>query len=242
MTDEESIKKYEALLNRLGKRPRTVLELILKNGSVSTYELGQLGYDQPPRAAQDLKEAGVSLKVSYGRHHKTGSRMAIYSLADIIDENSFLGRRHFPKRFRQEILQRFDYKCNICNTTYPARILQLDHRVPYIVGGEGKKLYVEDYQPLCGSHQRSKSWECEHCPNRIERILEVCRTCYWACPDGNYTHVATRPERRTDITWSDAEEIELYEKLQERASREGKDISSLLKDIAAHEIYPEDID
>ena len=45
-------KKYESLLPTLGKRPRVVLEHILKNGSVSTYELGQLGYDQPPRAAK----------------------------------------------------------------------------------------------------------------------------------------------------------------------------------------------
>ncbi len=51
--------RYAELLARLGKRPKAVLERILKNGSVSTYELGQLGYDQPPRAAQDLKEAGV---------------------------------------------------------------------------------------------------------------------------------------------------------------------------------------
>lgn len=154
----ERRKAYAALLENLGKRPRAVLEKILENGSVSTYELGQLGYDQPPRAAQDLKECGVKLKVAFGKHPKTGARMAIYSLADSAEAElqAAAGRRIFPSTFRADVLHAHGSRCNLCGTPYPPKSLSLDHRIPFIVGGESDDLRVRDFQPLCGSHQRKK--------------------------------------------------------------------------------------
>ena len=103
---------------------------------MSTYELGQLGYDQPPRAAQDLKEAGVRLTTSFGKHPKSGARMAIYALAGLDEDAAFSGRRALPKKFREQVLERFQKRCNICNEEHPARLLQLNHRVPYIIACE----------------------------------------------------------------------------------------------------------
>lgn len=42
------------------KRPRTVIDHILKHGYVTTEELKeQYGYDHPPRAARDVREQGI---------------------------------------------------------------------------------------------------------------------------------------------------------------------------------------
>lgn len=223
--------KYAALLKLLGKRPKAVLEKILANGSVSTYELGKLGYDQPPRAAQDLKEYGVRLQTTFGKHPNSGARMAIYSLADQQDGlgSGLQGRQAFPKAFRTSVIEKFQGRCNICNSPYPSTVLQLDHRIPYIVGGEADSLTEGDFQPLCGSHQRKKSWECEHCGNREGKDLTVCRSCYWAYPDGDYTHVAMRGERRLDISWIGEEEIAHYDFLRDLAKHDKQSLSELVK-------------
>jgi hypothetical protein len=226
----ELVERCRELLPKLGKRPRTVLEKILENGSVSTYELGQLGYDQPPRAAQDLKEAGVVLKTTFGRHPSTGARMGVYSIAGISGDAAFKGRAAFPKAFRQAMLKRSGSRCNICNTHHPQTVLQIDHRIPYIVAGESDGLLESDFQMLCGSHQRSKSWECEHCQNRFDHNANTCRSCYWAFPDGEYSHVALRLERRVDLTWAGAE-VDLYDRIEAIAAENGKTTAMLLKDI-----------
>lgn len=225
--------EYKELLESLGKRPRTVLELILREGSVSTYKLGQLGYDQPPRAAQDLKEAGVRLKVTYGKHPKTGSRMAIYSLADENEDPraTARGRRAFPKALRKAVLDAFQNRCSVCSEEYDPTVLQLDHRIPYIVGGDPKEFHVKDFQPLCASHQRSKSWVCEHCPNREDKVTKVCMSCYWAIPDGDYTHIATVAERRVDVTWKGDQDRKTYRRLRSLAAKEGKSVPEVIKNL-----------
>jgi len=43
------------------KRARFVLDSIVKNGSVSTIQLKDAGYDHPPRAARDAVELGFAL-------------------------------------------------------------------------------------------------------------------------------------------------------------------------------------
>lgn len=227
-------KKYAALLENLGKRPRAVLEKILENGSVSTYELGQLGYDQPPRAAQDLKEAGVRLKASFGRHPNTGSRMAIYSLAESEEQalEALSGRRAFPSKFRAEVTEAHSSRCNLCYSEYSAKSLSLDHRIPFIVGGEPDTLQVADFQTLCGSHQRKKSWECEHCPNREKRDLEVCRSCFWAFPEA-YTHMATLPIRQLDLNFVGSSETKTFDRFRKVCLKLGTGYVETLKKLIA---------
>jgi len=222
--------KYKRLLAGLGKRPRTVLEILLKNGEVSTYELGELGYDQPPRAAQDLKEHGVRLVTTFGKHPKTNARMAIYRLAEDGEEvvGSSTGRVAFPKAFREEVFEHFNNRCNVCNVQYNARSLQLDHRIPFLVAGEAVEFRVPDFQPLCNSHQRAKSWECEHCPAREAAETTQCKTCYWAIPDGSYLHIAGRQERRADVTFV-GEEIAIYDALVKRAKTAKASVAETIK-------------
>ena len=223
-------KKYESLLPTLGKRPRVVLEHILKNGSVSTYELGQLGYDQPPRAAQDLKEAGVKLNVVFGKHPKTGKRMAIYSLLNEEPQNEVKnGRTAFPKLFKESLFAKHGYRCNICNSVYSSTVLQCDHRVSFILAGEVENLELDKFQPLCAPHQRAKSWECEHCPNRETKDENICKTCFWAIPDGEYTHIATRHERNVNISFKSDEEMILLKALIASAKQNNTSLENEIK-------------
>ncbi len=45
------------------KRPRTVIDHIIKHGSITTEELRfRYGYDHPPRAVRDVRECGVPIE------------------------------------------------------------------------------------------------------------------------------------------------------------------------------------
>ena len=57
---EEFLKQLKAVT---AKRPRVVIDHILKHGHVTTEELKSLyGYDHPPRAARDVREQGIPLE------------------------------------------------------------------------------------------------------------------------------------------------------------------------------------
>lgn len=52
------LQRIKAVTN---KRARYVLDAIVKNGSISTIQLKEAGYDHPPRAARDAVELGFAL-------------------------------------------------------------------------------------------------------------------------------------------------------------------------------------
>jgi hypothetical protein len=214
---------YEKLIPKLkSARARKALKYILENGSVSTYELAKMGYGHPPRAAQDLKEAGVALKTTYPRKHpETGNRMGSYVLnaEKPITEDNFSGRGALPKNLEQELYDHYGVSCNLDAYDHGKRSLQADHRIPYAVSGDPEGFDVDDWQILCGSHQRKKSYECENCPNYAEKDVDVCRSCFWAFPE-DYTHIATRPVKRLDLTWGE-ERMHIYDKVEEYATKNG---------------------
>ena len=48
----------------IAKRPRTVIEHILKHGFITTEELkDKYGYNHPPRAVRDVKEHGIPIEM-----------------------------------------------------------------------------------------------------------------------------------------------------------------------------------
>ena len=69
-----------------GKRPKTVIDHILKHGHITTEELkNKYGYDHPPRAARDVRELGIQLETfrveaangrKAGRDHKAPTQSA----------------------------------------------------------------------------------------------------------------------------------------------------------------------
>lgn len=160
--------------------------------------------------------------------------MGVYWLADEQPflEGTFNGRQAFSKDFRRTCLEKYESKCVFCASVVEESRLQIDHRVPYQIAGEVNVQNLTEFMPLCCSHQRTKSWICEHCPNYIKKDASVCKSCFWAIPDADYMHVATVPERRLDLLWKGEQEVRSFEALKARARKENLPLADYLKKLA----------
>lgn len=214
------------------KRPKTVIEHILKHGQITTEELKNLyGYNHPPRAARDVKEHGIPIE----RVTVTGSdgrKIAAYRFGDpaAVKVRRFDGRTGLSKQIKDALIAKYGCRCFIYLEEVPEASLQIDHRVPFEVGGESETMAPEDFMLLCGSANRAKSWSCEHCENwRNLKQREICLTCYWAYPE-NHTHVAMQQLRRVDLIWQGAETAQ-YERLKADAASAGMEIPDFVKDV-----------
>jgi len=234
-TAELAKKPSKEILEAIGrvtsKRPRTVLEHILEHGFITTDELKSLyGYNHPPRAARDVREAGIPLE-TFKVKGPDGRSIAGYRLpADLaVDASRVGGRRAFPKAFKEALLERYGSRCHLCGARMESRALQIDHRIPYEIGGDAAvELNVDDFMLVCGSCNRSKSWTCEHCPNWQQRDPSVCASCAWAFPE-DYEHVATVQQRRLTLTWQ-AGEVPVFDQLKGEADQAGLDLADYLKE------------
>jgi len=226
---KDFIKKLESVN---AKRPKTVIDHILEHGFVTTEELSQLyGYDHAPRAARDVRELGIPLE-TFRVKGKSGRKIAAYRFGDIskIRNGRIGGRKVWPKEFKRDLVSANGERCAGCFTTFEERYLQIDHRVPYEVGGDLEgDLDVADYMLLCGSCNRAKSWSCEHCRNwKTDHLIDVCKTCYWANPE-HYKHVALRLIRRLDITWTE-DEVAEYDRLVKLSNYAKRDLPDFVKE------------
>lgn len=207
------------------KRPRVVLDHILKHGQVTTQDLRDTyGYNHPPRAARDVREHGIPLE-TFRVRGQDGRMIAAYRfpVTAQVRGKPRRGRRAFPKAFKQQLLKRYGARCHICDAELEPRYLQIDHRVPYEIARDepSRQLRVRDYMLLCTECNRGKSWSCESCPNRHgAKRVGVCRSCYWARPE-RYQHIATVPHRRLVISWQGSEEVERFAQLVEQARASG---------------------
>ena len=225
------------------KRPRTVLDHIIKHGSVTTEELQSLyGYDHAPRAAADVRDAGIPLETSMVRSERTGRKIAAYSFGhpeDIV-EGRIGGRKAFSKGFKDALVERYDSRDAITGERLNPRYLQIDHRVPYRVAGDAPhdESRPDEYMLLDASSQRAKSWSCEHCQNwQDQRDEDTCRSCFWAWLE-RYDHIAGEPVRRVDIEWRGAE-IVVFERLRSRAEAEDSTVAAYIKRLLARILGPE---
>jgi hypothetical protein len=200
------------------KRAKIVIDHILEHGFITTETLEtDYGYSHPPRAARDVREQGVPL-VTLRVKASDGRTIAAYKLGDIskIHFGKTLGRRTYTKAFKRELFEQQNGKCAICAGYFEERYLQIDHRVPYEIGGDDFiNDFVNTYMLLCATCNRAKSWSCEHCPNWHQHLVDICLNCYWASPI-EYEHIATFQERRTDIRWEQSE-LPLYDALNKEA-------------------------
>jgi hypothetical protein len=230
----ERIKKVTA------KRPRTVLDHILKHGHITTEELRDTyGYNHPPRAARDVREHGITLE-TFRVTGSDGRKIAAYRFATTAarEKEARGGRQAFPKSLKKALLARDGEVCQICSAQLASRYLQIDHRVPYEIAGDtpGTQLRAADFMLLCGSCNRAKSWSCEHCHNRSGRRLKrICQSCYWASPK-RYAHIAMSPSRRLDLVWLGDGEVAIYNALEQEAQRRNISVRELilayLQDVA----------
>ena len=202
----------EAIKKVTGKRPRTVIDHIVAHGHITTEELeSTYGYAHPPRAARDVREAGIPLETFKVRGSQ-GRTIAAYRFGDPskIEAHKLGGRRTFPKSLKDSLVERPGARCEICLASYDARHLQVDHAVPYEVVGDVDELEmnVDDFLLLCASCQRAKSWTCESCVNLTrDRDPAVCANCQ-LCSPSNYAHMATEEIRRLELVWQGDEVAE----------------------------------
>lgn len=213
------------------KRPRTVIDHIIKHGQITTDELKDIyGYNHPPRAARDVRENGIPLDTTI---HVTedGRRVGVYSFADPskIKGGRIGGRKVFSKAFKADLVAAYGEKDHISGERMESRYLQIDHRIPYEVAGDDSR-DPADYMLIDASNQRAKSWSCEHCRNFLEiHDAAICRGCFWAWPE-DYEHIAMEQERRLVITWQ-GDAVEVFDRLKDRADQEGTDVREVAKRI-----------
>src|SRR3989304_5683934 len=122
-------KKIKRLLASItNKRARVVIQHILKRGFITTEDLEKkYGYNHPPRAARDVREAGIPLE-TFRVRSSDGRSIAAYKFGDLsqIREGRLQGRRTFPKKLKDELYEISGGKCAICSGVFEARYLQID--------------------------------------------------------------------------------------------------------------------
>lgn len=214
------MKKYpKSFLDKLNsataKRPKTVIQHILEHGFVTTEELEQLyGYKHAPRAARDVRELGIPLEM-YRVKSSDGRSIGAYRFGDpALAENTVsktAGRTALSMALKKALIEKFGSKCFIYLQPMEEKVLQVDHRIPYEIGGEQNETDLDCFMLLSPSANRAKSWTCEHCPNWENKNAEFCMKCFWAHPE-NYSHIAGKEQRQLIITFT-GDEIEDYNKL-----------------------------
>lgn len=209
---KNTIEKLNAITD---KRPATVIQHILKHGFITTEELkNNYGYEHAPRAARDVKERGVNL-ITYRVKGSDGRNIAAYKFGDPVFVEDKLskvgGRTALSQALKKSLVDKHGPVCFIYLQPMEERLLQVDHRVPYEIGGEQDENDIDCYMLLSPSANRAKSWTCEHCSNWGIKDPTMCENCFWAHPE-EYTHIAGKEERQIIITFTD-NEIEDYNRL-----------------------------
>lgn len=235
MAPDKYPKKFLARLAGVtDKRPKIVIEHILKHGSVTTEELrDKYGYNHPPRAAKDVRDQGIPLE-TFRVTGRDGRKIAAYRFGDPSKVRRSLlgGRRTFPKALKTSLVEEEGSRCHVCLQSYAERYLQIDHRIPYEVAGdvEFNKRDLSSYMLVCGSCNRAKSWSCEHCLNWTKyKSAKTCLGCYWASPT-NYAHIAMQDSRRVELVWL-GEETKVHDQLQSEARAAHEEIPGYVKRV-----------
>lgn len=191
------------------KRVRRFIDAILAKGFVTTEDIKNQGYGHPPRSAQDAKDHGIPLITT-----PLSGRGYAYTFGDFAGARpEFIGRAAISKSFRDEMLQHYGCREAFSGQVVDSRLLQIDHRVPYQVGGDPPlPRSTRDYMLLGRHSQREKSAFCERCPNFQHRDPAVCRTCFFASPE-HYDHIGTRSRRRLVIEFDTDLELDVHSRL-----------------------------
>ncbi len=208
------------------KRPRTVIDHILTNGHITSQELKDVyGYNHPPRAIRDVREYGIPV-VTYRVQGTDGKSIAAYKFGNLNSKKNALskltGRTVLSKALKQALIKKYGAKCFIYLEEMDEAFLQIDHRVPYEIGGEHDADNIESFMLLSPSANRAKALVCKHCANWKNKDRDFCLRCFWAHPE-DYTHVAGKIEKVITILFS-GDEIEDYNRIV-HASGDSRDES-----------------
>ena len=208
---KETLDKLNSITD---KRPATVIQHIIKYGFITTEDLAnKYGYEHAPRAARDVRERGVNLE-TYRVKSSDGRNIAAYRFGNpVFTDNKvskLAGRTALSQALKKALVDRYGAICFVYLQPMEERLLQIDHRIPYEVGGE-RSDNIDCYMLLSPSANRAKSWTCEHCPNWTTKDVQFCESCFWAHPE-KYTHIAGKETRQIIVTFTD-NEIDDYNQL-----------------------------
>ncbi len=120
------------------KRPKTVIDHLLKHGFITTQDLkDRYGYNHPPRAVRDVKEHGIPIEM-FRVEGSDGRKIAAYRFGDPGKARAGrqVGRMAFTKELKQQLISRHGERCAIYTQPFPERELQIDHRIPFEVLGD----------------------------------------------------------------------------------------------------------
>ena len=213
-------KEYIEFLNSVtDKRPRTVIQHLLKHGKITTEELKDLyGYEHPPRAIRDVRELGIPIKTTMVKGTQGKRKIASYSFGDFSKAENKLakaaGRTALSKALKKALIKKYGSRCFVYLEEMNENVLQVDHRIPFEIGGEHDEKDIDYFMLLSPSANRAKSWTCEHCQNWEKKDISFCMRCFWAHPE-NYDHAAGRYEKIISLVFT-GDEIEDYNKLIEQ--------------------------
>ena len=215
------------------KRPKTVIDHILKYGQITTEELkSTYGYNHPPRAIRDVREQGIPIEM-FRVTGSDGRKIAAYKFGNPskVRTTQLSGRTAFSSKLKNALIEKHGARCNVYLEPFPVRELQIDHRIPFEIAGDNDDLSedIDEYMLLCASANRAKSWSCENCPNWKNKEIVTCKTCYWAYPE-SYKHIAMRDIRRLDLLWS-GDEIADYDTLVKEAEKVHEDAPEYVKNL-----------
>lgn len=227
---------YDKLMTITAKRPRKVIDKIMKQGYVTTEELVEIGYNHAPRAARDVRENGIPLDTKMVKDPATGKRMAQYTFGDweqYQSKNKLLmtnGRNNLTEKLKQKLIQENGCRCALYNEPFPESLLQTDHRIPFEIAGDPDDMMdTSKFMLLSPSANRAKDWACEHCTNWTEKDIAMCKACYYAFPE-NYTHVAGKEERVLDMAFH-KDDLEIYNSVVEYAKSNGTSLQEAAKSL-----------
>ena len=225
-------KEFLNVLNSVeAKRPRTVIQHILRHGHVTSQELKDLyGYNHPPRAVRDVREQGIPIETC--RIEGTdGRKIAAYKFGNPVEIKNTLaktaGRTVLSKALKKALINAYGSKCFVYFETMDERALQVDHRVPYEIGGEQDERDIKMFMLLSPSANRAKSWTCEHCENWIRKEPSFCVKCFWAHPE-EYEHIAGKQQRVISIVFT-GDEVKDYQRLIEISGM--KEAQNIIKNL-----------
>lgn len=230
-------KLLEAALKVTAHRAKVVIDHVIQHGYITTEELKEeYGYNHPPRAAGDVRDQGIPLE-TFKVTGKDGRKIGAYRFGNPsdIEDGKLGGRKVLPKQLKRDLIRLMGSRCSISMEEYDESHLQIDHRIPYRISGDtdGGQKNAADFMLLSGAAQRQKSWACEHCSNFIkQKDKKTCQKCYWAFPE-SFDHVATKQERRIDLTYGPGEICE-YIKLTEIAKQNNTTIQEEIKSLLRH--------
>ena len=133
-----------------------MIDHLFEYGLINTEELQErYGYTHPPRAIRDVREAGIPIESHRIVSSRTGRAWLSTVSATLTMESTV------PASLKDSLIDEHGEVDNLTGQAVPARMLQIDHRVPYEIAGKPTfPLDTPDFMLLDASTQRAKAFTC----------------------------------------------------------------------------------